>query len=75
MDMEIILDTLDKVNTFVAVAQTRPQDIELTQGKYIVNAKSIMGVFSLDLTKPVTAKSEQADSDFFEQIKIYKKQD
>ena len=75
MEMEIVLDTLDKVNNFVATAQTRKQDIELTQGKYIVNAKSIMGVFSLDLTKPVTAKSEEPDNDFFEMIKIYIKQD
>lgn len=33
---------------------TKDYDIELLSGKYIVNAKSIMGVFSLDLTQPLT---------------------
>ena len=41
---------------------TKPYDIELLSGKYIVNAKSIMGVFSLDLTQPLTMVAN-TDSD------------
>ena len=49
----IMLKDFDAVKRFVDIANTKDYDIELLSGKYIVNAKSIMGVFSLDLTKPI----------------------
>ncbi len=49
----IMLKSIDDVKRFVDLANTKEYDIELMSGKYIVNAKSIMGVFSLDLTKPL----------------------
>lgn len=49
----IMLKSIDDVKRFVDLANTKEYDIELMSGKYIVNAKSIMGVFSLDLTKPM----------------------
>lgn len=54
LEKNIFLNTLEDVKSFVSLCMTKPYDIELTSGKYIVNAKSIMGVFSLDLTKPLT---------------------
>lgn len=54
LEKKLLLDNIDKVRQFVNVAMSKDYDIELLSGKYIVNAKSIMGVFSLDLTKPVT---------------------
>ncbi len=67
----IILDSLEKVNDFVKKAMTKDYDIDLRSGKYIVNAKSIMGIFSLDLTKPITLTAEIDDQDFLEEIKDY----
>lgn len=49
----IILKDFDAVKKFVDIANQKDYDIELLSGKYVVNAKSIMGVFSLDLTKPI----------------------
>lgn len=49
----IMLKDFEAVKKFVDIANTKDYDIELLSGKYIVNAKSIMGVFSLDLTKPI----------------------
>lgn len=54
LEKNIFLETLEDVKSFVTLCMTKPYDIELTSGKYVVNAKSIMGVFSLDLTKPIT---------------------
>lgn len=54
LEKKLMLDNIDKVRQFVNIAMSKDYDIELLSGKYIVNAKSIMGVFSLDLTKPVT---------------------
>ena len=61
-EKKIILKTLESVKSFVALTNSKPYDIELLSGKYVVNAKSIMGVFSLDLTRPLTMVIN-ADSD------------
>ncbi len=53
LEKTIILKDFEAVKKFVDIANEKPYDIELLSGKYIVNAKSIMGVFSLDLTKPI----------------------
>lgn len=53
LEKTIVLKDFEAVKNFVDIASSKPYDIELLSGKYIVNAKSIMGVFSLDLTKPL----------------------
>ena len=50
----IMLDTMDSVKQFVSIASSKDYDIELHSGNYIVSGKSIVGIFSLDLTKPIT---------------------
>lgn len=61
LEKTIILKSFEDVKKFVDIANEKTYDIELLSGKYIVNAKSIMGVFSLDLTKPIVmvAHTEQ----------------
>lgn len=49
----LFLKNFDDVKSFSAIAADKDYDIELVSGKYVINAKSIMGIFSLDLTKPV----------------------
>ncbi len=53
LEKTIILKDFEAVKKFVDIANEKTYDIELLSGKYVVNAKSIMGVFSLDLTKPL----------------------
>lgn len=53
LEKTLILNNFEEVKRFVDLASSKDYDIELMSGKYVVNAKSIMGVFSLDLTKPV----------------------
>lgn len=47
----IKLNSIDKVKEFVNIASNHIEDIDLMSGKYIIDAKSIMGIFSLDLSK------------------------
>ena len=54
----LLLDTIDSVREFVDIANTKDYKITLKSGETLVDAKSIMSVFSLDLTKPV---EKQAD--------------
>lgn len=53
LEKTIILKDFEAVKKFVEIANQKEYDIELLSGKYVVNAKSIMGIFSLDLTKPM----------------------
>lgn len=47
------LDTIDSVYAFVAAATKAECEIDIISGKYLVNAKSVMGLFSLDLRQPI----------------------
>ena len=49
----IKLSTIDAVRNFVSAVTAYEGDIDLASGRYVVDGKSIMGIFSLDLTKPV----------------------
>jgi phosphotransferase system HPr-like phosphotransfer protein len=61
----LLLDNMEKVKEFVSIALTKPYDIDLVSGKYVINGKSIMGIFSLDLTKPVMVNADTGDDDEF----------
>lgn len=52
------LNDMSKVKEFVSIAQNITEDVVLRSGKFAVNGKSIMGVFSLDLSKPITLEIE-----------------
>lgn len=50
---EVMLDSIGDVKDFVNMVNRYSCDIDLVSGRYVVDAKSIMGIFSLDLTKPI----------------------
>ena len=51
--VNVLINTVDKVKSFVRDITKFENEFDLVSGKYVVNAKSIMGVFSLDLTQPL----------------------
>ncbi len=58
------LDSVDKVKTFVNVVSLFSGDFDLASERYVVDAKSIMGIFSLDLSKQLRLDiSDDADYD------------
>ena len=72
VEKEIVLSQIDDVKQFVMATSARNFEIDLVSGKYIVNAKSIMGIFSLDLTKPICMRAECGESDpFIEEIQRF----
>jgi len=65
----VLLKSINDVKDFVNIANKYDCDIDLTSGRYIVDAKSIMGIFSLDLSKTIKVEihddcSEAAYKDF-----------
>ena len=71
--MEIILPGIKEVRDFVNLVVLIDFDVDLAQGRYLIDAKSIMGIFSLDLLSPITviAHTEYAD-DFFAKLERFK---
>lgn len=53
-EFKIQLATIDDVKNFVTAASQFASDIDVVGGRYIIDAKSILGLFSLDLSKPLT---------------------
>jgi len=51
--VKISLESIDKVKKFVNVIQSYSGDFDLASDRYVVDAKSIMGIFSLDLGQPL----------------------
>ena len=51
--VQIFLNSIDKVKSFVNDISKFDYDFDLVSGRYVVDAKSIMGIFSLDLSKPI----------------------
>ncbi len=52
--VQIMLNSIDKVKNFVNDIARFDTDFDLISGRYVIDAKSIMGIFSLDLSKPIT---------------------
>ena len=50
----IRLSLVENVNNFVNIVTRYPFEMDLRAGRHVVDAKSILGIFSLDLSKPIT---------------------
>ena len=63
--MNIMLNSINDVKTFVNLVSKYDFDVDLTSERYVVDAKSIMGIFSLDLSKPIKVEIHSDDCDTF----------
>lgn len=67
--VKIRLSTIADVRDFVNILAKTEIDIDLCSGRYVVDGKSIMGIFSLDLLSPITLTAHSDDTDeLFESI-------
>ena len=68
----IKLSTIEDIRKFVDIVTRQDYDIDLSSGRYVVDAKSIMGIFSLDLSKPIRLEAHSEDTEkFFDEIKPF----
>ena len=66
--VRISLNSIDKVKSFVNdLVRFTDVDFDLVSGRYVIDAKSIMGIFSLDLSKPIDLNIH-ADEDTLDEI-------
>ena len=71
--VHISLNSIDKVKAFVNEITKFDNDFDLVSGRYVIDAKSIMGIFSLDLSKPneLNIHSEQNADEILEVLAPY----
>jgi phosphotransferase system HPr-like phosphotransfer protein len=71
--VSISLNSIDKVKSFVNEISKFNNDFDLVSGRYVIDAKSIMGIFSLDLSKPISLNihAEENMAAILEAIKPY----
>ena len=60
--IQISLNSIDKVKSFVNDITKFDCDFDLVSGRYVIDAKSIMGIFSLDLSKPIDLNVHAEDN-------------
>ena len=60
--VKISLNSIDKVKSFVNDITKFDYDFDLVSGRYVIDAKSIMGIFSLDLSKPIDLNIHASDA-------------
>lgn len=69
--VRISLNSIDKVKSFVNDLTKYDVDFDLVSGRYVIDAKSIMGIFSLDLSNPLQLQIEDWKEEYAEVIKKY----
>ena len=71
--IKISLNSIDKVKSFVNDITKFDSDFDLVSGRYVIDAKSIMGIFSLDLSRPIDLNihAEENVDEVLETLKPY----
>lgn len=61
----VLLNSVDKVKEFVSIVTNYEEDMDLISGRKVIDAKSIMGIFCIELSNPITlrihGKNENAE--------------
>lgn len=73
LEVKISLNSIDKVKSFVNDISGFNAEFDLVSGRYVIDAKSIMGIFSLDISKPIDLNihTENEVEDIMAAIKPY----
>ena len=70
--VSISLNSIDKVKAFVNDISKYDFDFDLVSGRYVIDAKSIMGIFSLDLSKPIDLNIHAEGSNLEDVLNVLK---
>ena len=61
-EINVVLRDIQSIRDFVKEVVTLDYDVDLVQGRYIVDAKSIMGIFALDINSPIKVVADTNDA-------------
>lgn len=71
MKLTLKLNSLDEVKRFIGITSRFDADLSLVNGRYSVDAKSILGVFSMDLSQPVQLVCEREDEELKKALSMF----
>lgn len=70
--VNIRLSLVENVNSFVNIVGKYPFEMDLRVGRHVVDAKSILGIFSLDLSRPISLEIYSEDcEELLEEIRPF----
>ena len=69
---EVLLDTIDKIADFIKVTSRIEEDIDLCKGRYTIDAKSIVALFTLDLSKVAILTIHSDDESLLDNFKEWR---
>ncbi|MBQ2882584.1 MAG: HPr family phosphocarrier protein [Alphaproteobacteria bacterium] len=69
MKAKVVLNSIDRVKEFVNITSGIDAEMDLASGRYVIDAKSIMGIFSLDLSKPIQFELHSTDESIILAVK------
>ena len=69
--VQISLNSIGKVKSFVNTISQFEYDFDLISGRYVIDAKSIMGIFSLDLSKEIILSASGATQEFIDEMQQF----
>jgi hypothetical protein len=68
----IKLDTFDKIRKFIDITCSMDYELDLVSGRYVVDGKSIMGIFSLDLSNPIEVNLSDCQDIYPKELEEFK---
>ena len=71
--VQISLNSIGKVKSFVNAISQFEYDFDLISGRYVIDAKSIMGIFSTDLSKPVNVRIHAQGAEAEKALQVVRK--
>lgn len=69
--VKILIDSVEKVKEFTSIVNQEEVDCEIIEGIHIIDARSIMGIFSIDLSKPLQLNIHSDNTDVLDKIKKF----
>jgi phosphotransferase system HPr-like phosphotransfer protein len=71
LTVKILIDSVEKVKRFSSAVSKIGADCELVEGVHIIDAKSIMGIFSMDLKKPIQLNIHSDNTEVLDKLKDF----
>ena len=67
----LLIDTMQKVKDFAGITQQFAEEVTVTRGKYVVDGKSLLGLYSLNLSLPITVIYHDIDEEKGKQFSLF----
>ena len=69
--VNVLIDSVDKVKRFSSILSSEEGECELVEGVHIVDARSVMGIFSLDLSRPIQLNVHTDNQELLNKIRDF----